>query len=90
MSPDKPKVLLFLNGYHKNVFHIFMWKLLLISFGLRVNLCVCACVHIGINLGKRCLADLVSVTTINCATTNLAVALVKMTVISELGNARLH
>lgn len=49
---------------------------------------MCVCLHIGINLGeKRCLADLVSVTIINCATTNLAVALVKMTVISELGNA---
>lgn len=50
---------------------------------------MCVCVFILVsNLGKkRCLADLVSVTTINCATTNLAVALVKMTVISELGNA---
>lgn len=42
MSPDKPKVLLFLNGYHKNIFHIFTWKLLLIShLKQRVNLCVC-------------------------------------------------
>lgn len=45
------------------------------------------CLHIGINLGeKRCVADLVSVTTINSATTNLDVLSVKMTVISELGN----
>ena len=48
---------------------------------------LCVYLHIGINLGeKRCVADLVSVTTINSATTNLDVVSVKMTVISELGN----
>lgn len=53
LDVTKLKALLFLYGYHKNVFYIFMWKLLLISHLGYMLICVCVCLHIGINLGEK-------------------------------------